>query len=212
MEARRYPQLAISLRRGPAEPYLEVKPPGVPECELVEVSSGAHSAQWNVAGRTVGYVRENLRLAYGIHPKAIPIVGGHEVEEDYVLQPSDAVEFSYLSGEKGAGDHIWTEEQFCAFAQISRQQLQELIAKGLKVIRLDDGSIRITETSVDEFNRGPVIDSPYLTADEAADYLKITKLALYGWVERKKLRPLPGYREYRFTREQLDAAIRGEKP
>src|ERR1700677_2958655 len=58
----------------------------------------------------------------------------------------------------------------------------------------------------------PKIQSPYLDAQQAADYLGITVKALYGHVESRKLRHLPGYRRYRFTREQLDAFLRGEKP
>jgi hypothetical protein len=58
----------------------------------------------------------------------------------------------------------------------------------------------------------PTIASPYLDAKQAADYLGMTVKALYGHVERRKLRPLPGYKKYRFTREQLDAFLRGEKP
>lgn len=53
--------------------------------------------------------------------------------------------------------------------------------------------------------------SPYLDAAEAAAYLGLTVKALYGHVERRKLQPLPGYRHYRFTREQLDAFLRGER-
>jgi hypothetical protein len=58
----------------------------------------------------------------------------------------------------------------------------------------------------------PSIPSPYLDAQQAADYLGMTVKALYGHVERRKLRPLPGYKKYRFRKEQLDAFLRGEKP
>ena len=54
--------------------------------------------------------------------------------------------------------------------------------------------------------------SPYLTAQQAADYLQLTVKALYGLVERRKLRPLPGHRRYRFLPQQLDAYLRGEPP
>lgn len=58
-------------------------------------------------------------------------------------------------------------------------------------------------------NHKPVVESPYLTADEAADYLRITLNGLYGLVERKKLKPLPGHRKLRFTREMLDKYLKG---
>jgi excisionase family DNA binding protein len=53
------------------------------------------------------------------------------------------------------------------------------------------------------------VESPYLNAQEAAAYLRINVNALYSLVERRKLRPLPGYRKYRFTKEMLDAYLRG---
>lgn len=54
------------------------------------------------------------------------------------------------------------------------------------------------------------IPSPYLNAPEAASYLRITLNALYGLVERRKLKPLPGHRKYRFTKDILDAYLKGE--
>jgi excisionase family DNA binding protein len=57
--------------------------------------------------------------------------------------------------------------------------------------------------------KGRHIESPYLNAEEAAAYLRITMSSLYGLVERRKIRPLPGYRKYRFTKEILDAYLQG---
>jgi excisionase family DNA binding protein len=54
------------------------------------------------------------------------------------------------------------------------------------------------------------VESPYLTAEEAAEYLRINVNALYSLVERRKLRPLPGHRRYRFTREILDTYLEGK--
>lgn len=56
----------------------------------------------------------------------------------------------------------------------------------------------------------PQVPSPYLTATEAAAYLRISRKGLYGLVERRKLLPLPGHRKYRFTQERLDAFLRGK--
>ena len=53
------------------------------------------------------------------------------------------------------------------------------------------------------------VTSPYLNSEEAAAYLRMNVNALYSLVERRRLRPLPGYRKYRFTREMLDAYLRG---
>ncbi|MDY3555048.1 helix-turn-helix domain-containing protein [Gemmata sp. JC717] len=54
------------------------------------------------------------------------------------------------------------------------------------------------------------VESPYLTAEEAAAYLRVNVNALYSLVERRKLAPLPGHRKYRFTRAMLDAYLKGE--
>jgi hypothetical protein len=54
------------------------------------------------------------------------------------------------------------------------------------------------------------IPSPYLNAEEAADYLRLTVNALYGLVERRKVKPLPGHRKYRFTQDILDAYLMGK--
>ncbi len=51
----------------------------------------------------------------------------------------------------------------------------------------------------------PKRESPYLMAQEAADYLGITIRSLYGQIERRRLIPLRGPRRtYRFTTEMLD--------
>ncbi len=54
------------------------------------------------------------------------------------------------------------------------------------------------------------VASPYLTAEEAAQYLGITMDSLYGQVERRRLIPLRGpKRSYRFTTAMLDAYLKG---
>ena len=51
----------------------------------------------------------------------------------------------------------------------------------------------------------PPSRSPYLGANDAAEYLGITISSLYGVVERGDLTPLRGPRRtYRFTQEMLD--------
>lgn len=56
-------------------------------------------------------------------------------------------------------------------------------------------------------NETPVI-SPYLTASEAAAYLRTTVQGIYSLVKRGKLKPMPG-RPGRllFTREILDQYV-----
>ncbi len=53
--------------------------------------------------------------------------------------------------------------------------------------------------------------SPYLTCEEAAQYLRTTKHGIYSLVKRGKIRPMPG-RQGRllFTREALDKYLHGK--
>ena len=52
--------------------------------------------------------------------------------------------------------------------------------------------------------------SPYLTAEEAASYLRTTVQGIYSLVKRRKIRPMPG-RPGRllFTRDALDGYLTG---
>ncbi len=54
------------------------------------------------------------------------------------------------------------------------------------------------------------IESPYLTALEAAAYLRSTLQGVYSLVKRGKLRPMPGTRRLLFTREALDRFLEGK--
>lgn len=53
------------------------------------------------------------------------------------------------------------------------------------------------------------LESPYLTATEAATYLRTTVQGIYSLVKRGRLAPMPG-RPGRllFTREALDACLK----
>jgi excisionase family DNA binding protein len=79
----------------------------------------------------------------------------------------------------------------------------------LKVRPCLDGSLRITESDADDFFRGPVVESPYLTSEQAAVYLRTTIKGVYSLLERGKLKKLPGSRTILFTREMLDAYVQG---
>jgi excisionase family DNA binding protein len=52
-----------------------------------------------------------------------------------------------------------------------------------------------------------VIASPYLTAPEAATYLRTTVQGIYALVKRGRLKPMPGSGKLLFTREALDACL-----
>lgn len=57
----------------------------------------------------------------------------------------------------------------------------------------------------------PIV-SPYLTCAEAAAYLRTTVQGVYSLVKRGKIDPMPGRAgRLLFTREALDAYLRGKK-
>jgi excisionase family DNA binding protein len=67
---------------------------------------------------------------------------------------------------------------------------------------------------MDPTQQQPVTDSvaivsPYLTASEAAAYLRTTVQGIYSLVKRGRLHPMPGSPgRLLFTRESLDASVR----
>jgi hypothetical protein len=66
------------------------------------VRYGVHNLpDLNIAGKTVGKVRGSLKTALNIDEKAKSLVNGKEVNDDYVLQPDDNLEFVRLAGTKG---------------------------------------------------------------------------------------------------------------
>jgi hypothetical protein len=177
---------------------------------IVRVTHGAHEDFFPVVGKSVATVRRCLASVFSIPVEALPRVSGQVVGPDHILAAGEGLTFAKENGHKGVGTHVWTEMEFCKFFKITREDLDTWIGKGLKAKPCLDGSLRITETAADEFFRGSQVPSPYLTAEQAVEYLGLKSLkALYGLVERGKLMPLPGHRKYRFTTEQLDACLRG---
>jgi len=68
----------------------------------VTVVHGIHRLDLPLAGRAVGGVRQSLAPVLNIGADALAVVNGTEVGEDYILAPSDLLEFVRLAGEKGA--------------------------------------------------------------------------------------------------------------
>lgn len=62
----------------------------------------------------------------------------------------------------------------------------------------------------DERAEPPTVATPYMNVEQAAAYLKKTPKAIYGLIERGRLRKLPGSRVCYFTREMLDDFLRVE--
>jgi hypothetical protein len=67
----------------------------------VRVLYGVHSLEADLAGRTVGDVRQALRQALNISPQAVAVVDGREVQEGVMLLAGQQLEFVRLAGEKG---------------------------------------------------------------------------------------------------------------
>jgi excisionase family DNA binding protein len=52
--------------------------------------------------------------------------------------------------------------------------------------------------------------SPYLTAAEAAAYIRSTVQGIYSLVKRGRINPMPGSGKLLFTREALDKYLSGK--
>lgn len=178
--------------------------------EQVKVIHGANDDIFDgLAGVSVASVQASLVDAFNIPDDALALVNGGSVFPDHRLRGNDTLEFVNPMGRKSVGENVWTGEEFCQFFKISTEDLHAWIAQGLKVRPCVDGTVRITETAVDEFFRGRVIESPYLTSEQAAAYLRTTIKGIYSLLERGKLKKLPGSRTVLFTREMLDAYVEG---
>jgi excisionase family DNA binding protein len=56
----------------------------------------------------------------------------------------------------------------------------------------------------------PTVTSPYLTAPEAAAYLRTTVQGIYALVKRGRVKPMPGSRKLLFTVSDLDKYLSGK--
>jgi excisionase family DNA binding protein len=56
----------------------------------------------------------------------------------------------------------------------------------------------------------PAVVSPYLTAKEAAAYIRSTIQGVYALVKRGRLKPMPGSGKLLFTREACDKYLNGK--
>ena len=67
----------------------------------IRVSCGANADRFPVSGKSVGQVSELLREVLNVDRMAQGIVNGRPVEDDYVLQSGDTLEFLKPAGRKG---------------------------------------------------------------------------------------------------------------
>ncbi|WP_435017983.1 helix-turn-helix domain-containing protein [Tundrisphaera sp. TA3] len=85
-----------------------------------------------------------------------------------------------------------------------RREAGHLASRSLEIGLVTDGEVGN--------RRGPEprVSTPYLDVDQAASYLKKTPKAIYGLIERGRLKKMPGSRVCYFTREMLDEFLKGE--
>jgi len=69
--------------------------------EVAGVRYGVYNQFAPVAGKTVAQVREQFSKVWGISSDAVAYKGKDKLDENYVIQPNDNLEFHRRSGEKG---------------------------------------------------------------------------------------------------------------
>lgn len=62
---------------------------------------GVYSQPAPVSGKTVAEVRQQFAKIWGISNDAVAYKGKDKLDENYVIQPGDNLEFHRRSGEKG---------------------------------------------------------------------------------------------------------------
>jgi hypothetical protein len=72
----------------------------------VTVISGAHLQHFPLADMSIAHARVLMEQLMSLHPDSPTLVNGNPVENGYVLQIGDTLEFVHHAGEKGRGS--WT--------------------------------------------------------------------------------------------------------
>lgn len=68
---------------------------------VANVRFGVYSQPTPVAGKSVKEVRDQFSKLWGIPSDAIAYKGKDKLDENYVIQPNDNLEFHRRAGEKG---------------------------------------------------------------------------------------------------------------
>lgn len=68
---------------------------------VANVRYGVYNQPANVSGKTVAQVRDQFSKLWGISSDAIAYKGKDKLDENYVIQPNDNIEFHRRAGEKG---------------------------------------------------------------------------------------------------------------
>jgi molybdopterin converting factor small subunit len=68
---------------------------------MISVSFGANTASLDVAGQTVGDLREQFGGPVGVTDEVARVNNSGERDDSYILRDGDVVEFVKRAGEKG---------------------------------------------------------------------------------------------------------------
>ena len=68
---------------------------------VANVRYGVYNQPAPVSGKTIAEVRQQFSKLWGISGDAVAYKGKDKLEEGYVIQPGDNVEFHRKAGEKG---------------------------------------------------------------------------------------------------------------
>jgi len=68
---------------------------------MANLRFGVYNQPTNVAGNSVQQTREQFSKIWGIPTDAVAYKGKEKLDENYVIQPGDNVEFHRRAGEKG---------------------------------------------------------------------------------------------------------------
>lgn len=74
----------------------------------VRVIHGANEGYYDLEGKTVGSVKKSLREVFNIPGDADALIGGKEVQDDFVLEAGMNLEFSKDAGQKGKQARWWS--------------------------------------------------------------------------------------------------------
>ncbi len=69
----------------------------------VSVSSGPYAESLPVGNMTVGEIRRRFRDRLDLDPHSQAVLDGHDVSDDTVVRPGQALMFTRRAGEKGRG-------------------------------------------------------------------------------------------------------------
>ncbi|WP_339734908.1 helix-turn-helix domain-containing protein [uncultured Gimesia sp.] len=122
------------------------------------IMHGAHIQYANIAGRKVKDIRNTFRDGFSISDRAIPLVKGKEVDENYSVLQGETLEFANQSGVKGLGN-LFTKEKLAEFWGVSEEAVESLLSgSGISPMVLD-GKELYSELVIDKIFTGEEVPS-----------------------------------------------------